>query len=67
MIDRKNQQAKACCQDGLITQYPAKAILIGENLVLIFTYILTKYDKYEENVYQLNMNIFQIKNCLKLL
>lgn len=60
MVDCKNQQTLACYQNILINQYPAKAILIGENFVLIFTTILIKYEKHEETLDQLNMNIFQI-------
>jgi hypothetical protein len=33
VIDRQNQQAFVCRADGLITQYPATAILSGEDVV----------------------------------
>jgi Uma2 family endonuclease len=42
LIDSKNQQAFVYRQDGSITQYPATAILSGEDVVPGFTLYLTK-------------------------
>jgi Uma2 family endonuclease len=42
LIDRKNQQALVYRSDGTVTQYPATAILIGENVVPGFNIALRK-------------------------
>ncbi|BAB75842.1 Uma2 family endonuclease [Anabaena sp. FACHB-709] len=42
LIDSKNQQALVYRQDGSITQYPATAILSGEDVVPGFTLALAK-------------------------
>lgn len=42
LIDRKNQQALVYRQDGTVTQYPATAILSGEDVVPGFTLPLKK-------------------------
>lgn len=42
LIDRQNQQALVYRQDGSITQYPATAILSGEDVVPGFTLPLAK-------------------------
>ncbi|MBW4555462.1 MAG: Uma2 family endonuclease [Trichormus sp. ATA11-4-KO1] len=42
LIDRQNQQALVYRQDGSITQYPATAILSGENVVPGFTLPLAR-------------------------
>lgn len=42
LIDSKNQQALVYRRDGSITQYPATAILSGEDVVPGFTLSLTK-------------------------
>ncbi|MEH2442617.1 Uma2 family endonuclease [Nostoc sp.] len=42
LIDSKNQQAFVYRWDGSITQYPATAILSGEDVVPGFNLLLTK-------------------------
>lgn len=42
LIDSKNQQALVYRRDGSITQYPATAILSGEDVVPGFNLLLTK-------------------------
>jgi len=42
LIDRQNQQALVYRQDGSVTQYPATAILSGEDVVPGFTLPLTR-------------------------
>ena len=42
LIDSKNRQALVYRQDGSITQYPATAILSGEDVVPGFTLVLAK-------------------------
>ena len=42
LIDRQNQQALVYRSDGTVTQYPATAILSGENVVPGFSVALKK-------------------------